>query len=331
MKMKIISMLSAAMLLITLTFITGCSYSEKTNNEQISIVTTCFPPYDFAKAVTGGNADITMLLCPGAEAHSYEPTPLDIAKIQNCDIFIYIGGEGEVWADKILDSFDSSDITIIKLIDFVDPLPEEELPGASPNEHDHDHEHSHSSQKSDTEAEGEEYDEHIWTSPNNAVKCVSAIRNALCQKYTERSDEYKSNAQAYEAQLKELDRDFAEMAENSPNRTIVIGDRFPFRYLTNDYGLDYFAAFSGCSSESEPGIYTIAFLIDEITEHNINAVFYLEFSTKKLAEKLSSASGAEMLPLHSCHNVSKNDFENGITYIDLMRQNLNNLKEALYE
>jgi len=173
MKMKIISMLSAAMLLITLTFITGCSYSEKTNNEQISIVTTCFPPYDFAKAVTGGNADITMLLCPGAEAHSYEPTPLDIAKIQNCDIFIYIGGEGEVWADKILDSFDSSDITIIKLIDFVDPLPEEELPGASPNEHDHDHEHSHSSQKSDTEAEGEEYDEHIWTSPNNAVKCVN--------------------------------------------------------------------------------------------------------------------------------------------------------------
>ena len=233
---------------------------------------------------------------------------------------------------------------IIRLFDFVEPLPEADVAGASPNGHSHNHEHSHDEEEEehdgdehhddDDEEEDssheDDYDEHIWTSPRNAAQCVGGIAEALCQADGERSAEYEKNAAAYSAELEELDREFTEMTENAPNDIIVVGDRFPFRYLAHDYGLEYFAAFSGCSSESEPGVYTMAFLIDEILEHDIGSVFYLEFSTKKLAEKLCSATGARMLPLHSCHNVSGEDFENGVTYIELMRQNLNNLREALY-
>lgn len=303
---------------------TGCSQNQTDNSGQLNIVTTCFPPYDFARAVTGGNADIKMLLCPGAEAHSYEPTPLDIANIQQCDVFIYIGGEGEVWVDKILDSIDTTNITVIQLFDFIDPLHEEDVPGASPDGHDSHEDHHHE------ENTDEEFDEHIWTSPQNAVKCVNGIKSALCENFPESSDLYINNTEKYVSELEKLDRDFAEMSDNAPTDTIIIGDKFPFRYLAHDYDLKYYAAFSGCSSESEPGVYTMAFLINKILENNIDNVFYLEFSTKKLAEKLCEATGAEMLPLQSCHNVTANDFENGVTYIDLMRQNLENIREALY-
>ena len=321
---------------------TGCSEYQEKSGDRLTIVTTCFPPYDFARAVTGGDAEIKMLLCPGAEAHSYEPTPLDIAAIQQCDVFIYLGGEGEVWADKILSSFDSSDKTIIRLSDYAELLCEVDIPGASPNGHNHSHAHSHEEEEADGDADvhdhdhdhdhsaGESYDEHIWTSPQNAIRCVNGIAETMSTAFPESADEYAENAADYTDQLEELDREFAEMAENAPENVIVIGDKFPFRYLTNDYGLEYFAAFSGCSSESEPGVYTMAFLIDEILSHELDTVFYLEFSTKKLAEKLCDATGANMLPLQSCHNVTEEGFEGGVTYIELMRQNLNNLREALY-
>lgn len=332
---KIFSCFLIAATIVFTGLFAGCSAQTIKNTDSLSIVTTSFPPYDFARAVTSDSAEITMLLCPGAEAHSYEPAPLDILKIQQCDVFIYIGGEGEVWVDKILSSVDTENMTIIKLFDFVDPLEEEDVVGASPNGHNHDHDHDedeHHDTHSETESDhdNEEYDEHIWTSPQNAIKCVEGINEAICKSQAENSAEYKKNSADYISKLKELDKDFAEMAENAPENVIVIGDRFPFRYLTSDYGLEYFAAFSGCSSESEPGVYTMAFLIDEILEHGIDKVFYLEFSTKRLAEKLCDATDAETLSLHSCHNVSKADFENGVTYIELMRQNLNNLREALY-
>lgn len=325
--------LAAAIALTLPGFFTGCSSYEKRSSDRLSIVTTCFPPYDFARAVTGGEADVTMLLCPGAEAHSYEPTPLDIVKIQQCDVFIYIGGEGEVWVDKILGSVNTENMTVVKLFDYVEPLEEEDVAGASPSGHSHDHDHDHDHKDEhheDGNSSGGDYDEHIWTSPRNAAMCIDGIKEALCGANPPDSAGYEKNAADYTAQLDELDRDFSEMTRNAPNDVIVVGDRFPFRYLAHDYDLEYFAAFSGCSSESEPGVYTMAFLIEEIIAHDIDTVFYLEFSTKKLAEKLCTATGAEMLPLHSCHNVSKTDFENGETYISLMRQNLNNLREALY-
>ncbi len=330
---------------------TGCTAKDSSDSDKLSIVTTCFPPYDFAKAVTGDTADITMLLCPGAEAHSYEPSPLDIVTIQQCDVFIYIGGTGEVWAEKILETVGNDDMTVIRLMDYVEPLEEEAVAGASPNGHEHHHHddedashdehtaeeetdnHNHDNEEEHTD-EGH-YDEHIWTSPKNAKLCVQGIADALCDTVPEYisfdwASYYRTHAESYISKLDSLDDEFTEMAENAPEKTIIIGDRFPFRYLAHDYGLEYFAAFSGCSSESEPGVYTMAFLIDEIKAHNADNVFYLEFSTKRLAEKLSDATGAEMLPLHSCHNVSQDDFDSGVTYLELMQQNLNNLREALY-
>lgn len=322
---KILLLLTAAAAILPAAW--GCSF-EKNKNGKLSIVTTSFPPYDFARAVTGDTADIHMLLSTGAEAHSYEPTPLDIAKIQQCDVFICIGGEDEVWVDKILDSIDTSDITVIKLFDYAELLEEEEVEGASPNgHHHHDHDHDH---EEDEEVDESEADGHIWTSPENAARCVKGIEEELCGEYPGQAETFRRNGESYINRLEELDEKFIEMTENAPENVIVIGDRFPFRYLAHEYGLEYFAAFSGCSSESEPSVRTMAFLMDEIEEHDLDKVFYLEFSTKKLAEKLCSATGAEMLPLYSCHNVTKKDFEDGVTYIDLMEKNLENLREALY-
>ena len=333
MRKKLISLAAVLSILITSVF-SGCVLSPIDRDGKLSIVTTSFPPYDFVRAVTGDSADITMLLQAGAEAHSYEPVPLDIAKIQNCDVFVYIGGEGEVWVDKILDSLDTSDITIIRLFDFVDPLEEEEVEGASPTGHHHHHddededEHDHGDDH-DHDDEDEEYDEHIWTSPRNAKLCVEGIEKVMCEKFTENAEKYRTNGSAYAESLDRLDYEFAEMTAESKGKTIIVGDRFPFRYLAHDYGLKYYAAFSGCSSESEPSVYTMAFLIDKLLEKDTDVVFYLEFSTKRLAEKLSDATGAEMLPLHSCHNVSRDDFRDGVTYLDLMKQNCENIREAL--
>lgn len=315
---------------LTTGLLSGCAYGKKKNDGKISVVTTCFPPYDFARAVAGDTADITMLLSTGAEAHSYEPTPRDIAEIQNCDVFICIGGEDEVWVDSILKAVDNDSMTVIRLFDYAELLEEEAVAWASPDGHDHHHhnnsenDHEHDSEVSEDHADG-----HIWTSPENAVKCVQAIEDAFCEKYIENSEFYRSNAEEYIKCLEQLDSDFRKITENTGEKVIIVGDRFPFRYLAHEYGLEYFAAFSGCSSESEPSVYTMAFLIDEILEHNADTVFYLEFSTRKLAEKLCDATGTKMLPLNSCHNVSKEDFSSGVTYIDLMYENLKNLKEAL--
>lgn len=314
---------------LTTGLLSGCAYGQKKNDGKITVVTTCFPPYDFARAVAGDTADITMLLSTGAEAHSYEPTPRDIAEIQNCDVFICIGGEDEVWVDSILKAVDNDSMTVIRLFDYAELLEEETVAGASPDGHDHHHHHDKNDHEHDGEVNENNADGHIWTSPENAVKCVQAIEDAFCEKYIENSEFYRSNAEEYIKRLEQLDSDFRKITENTGEKVIIVGDRFPFRYLAHEYGLGYFAAFSGCSSESEPSVYTMAFLIDEILEHNADTVFYLEFSTRKLAEKLCDATGAKMLPLNSCHNVSKEDFSSGVTYIDLMYENLKNLKEAL--
>lgn len=311
----------------------GCSIKNE-KSDRLSIVATSFPPYDFARAVVGDTADITMLLSTGAEAHSYEPTPLDIAKIQSCDVFVCIGGEDEVWVDKILDSIDTSEITVVRLFDYAELLEEEAVAGASESGHHHDHEHEHEHHNhdeagADTVSE-ENADGHIWTSPENAIRCIKGIEEALCGNYSENAGLYCENASEYTDRLRRLDEEFDEMVRNAPENTIVIGDRFPFRYLAHEYDLEYFAAFSGCSSESEPSVYTMAYLMEEIGEHEMDTVFYLDFPASKLSEKLCSATGAKMLPLYVCHNVTKDEFENGVTYIDLMYKNLNNLREALY-
>ncbi|MGN1482088.1 metal ABC transporter substrate-binding protein [Porcipelethomonas sp.] len=311
MKNKILSIILSSALIFLLT---SCSYSQ--HSEKLQIVTTIFPQYDFVKQITGGNAEVTLLLTPGSESHTYEPTPNDIAKIQHSDLFIYTGGESEVWVDKVLSSYGNENINSLRLMDFVEPLPEE---------HNHDeHEHHHHEDEDE-----EEYDEHIFTSLKNSVTLLNVINNEICSIDSSNSNIYNENTKNYESQITELDNKFEDMIKNSKRKTVIFGDRFPFRYFANDYGLECHAAFSGCSSENEAAPKTISLLINTVKNENVPVIFYIEFSSQIIADKISSATGVKTELLHSCHNISKEDIKNNVTYVDLMTQNYNNLSEAL--
>ncbi len=299
------------------TMLVACSGKDKSDSDKISVVSTIFAPYDFTRQIVGDNAEITMLLPPGSESHSYEPSPKDIITIQECDIFIYVGGESDQWVRKVLDSMDTSDIKIITLMDCVDVVEEELVEGMEGDEEE-DHEHDE-----------EEYDEHVWTSPKNAKLILNKISEAICSVDSQNAESYKKNTESYLTKLDDLDKAFKEVVDSAVRKTLIFGDRFPFRYLADAYGLDYYAAFPGCSSETEASAATVAFLINKTKADKIPVVFHIEFSNEKIADVISEATGAKVLLLHSCHNITKKDFENGITYIELMNQNVQNLKEAL--
>ena len=314
---KLLALVTAVTLLLGLCACSSESSYFESDDGKLKIISTVFPPYDLAKHIAGGNAEIKILLPPGSEAHTYEPTAKEIIAIQNCDIFLYIGGENEQWADKLINSNDTSKVKIVKLIDCVPTLSEEdeEEHEDEHNHHDHDHEH--------------ETDEHIWTSPKNARLMLSAVYNAICEVDPVNSKTYTENKDAYDEQLAELDNDYKTAVDNANNKTIVLADKFPFRYLAHEYGLDCYAAFSSCSDESEPSVSTMIKLTKRIKEDNVPVVYYLEFSSTKIADTLCDETGVTKLMLHSCHNVSKQDIENNVSYVDLMKQNLENLKVAL--
>lgn len=297
--------------------ISGCNRAyTKNSGDKISIVATIFAPYDFAREIAGDKANVTMLLPPASESHSYEPTPQDIIAIQNCNVFIYVGGESDEWVDGVLDSMDTSKMKIVTLMDCVEVLEEEIVEGMEAEEE---------------EGEEEEvaYDEHVWTSPRNAKLIVQKISDTLCEVNPDNASIYKANTESYLAKLDELDAKFQSVAFNAARKVVVFGDRFPFRYLTDAYGLEYFAAFPGCSTETEPSAQTIAFLINKIKDENIPVVFHIELSNEKIANTISESNGAKVLLLHACHNITKDDFQNGVSYLDLMNRNVDALKEAL--
>ena len=305
-----------AFLLCLIMIFCVCSCEKpKSTNDGLSVVATVFPAYDFARAVIKDNGSVDMLLPPGSECHSYEPSPQDILKIQQCDLFIYIGGESEDWVEDIISSVDTSNIKVLKLFDYVTPLEEVVSEGM---------------QKNENEASDEiEYDEHIWTSPANAMLLIKAISEAVCGIDKNNCDTYNANAEHYLNKIKDLDSEFSETVSKAKRKAIVFADRFPFAYFANRYELNYWAAFPGCSQETEPSASTVAFLIDKVKSENIPVVFYIEFSNKRMAEAVCEETGAEKRLFHSCHNVSKEDFESGITYADIMKDNLTVLKEAL--
>ena len=288
----------------------------------ISVVATIFAPYDFAREIAGDNADITMLLPPGSETHSFEPTPQDIIAIQDCDVFIYVGGESDDWIDRILDSMDTKNKTIVPLIDCVEPVEEAIIEGMQ--------EDKESSGNNAIDKTEPEYDEHIWTSPKNAKLIANEISGALCKADEANEVLYEQNADVYMEKLDILDAEFRTVVDGAARKTIVFGDRFPFRYFADAYGLDCFAAFPGCSTETEPSAKTVAFLIDKIEDEQIPVVFHIELSNEKMADTLCAETGAKKLLLHSCHNISKDDFQNGLSYLKLMTRNVTALKEALY-
>jgi zinc transport system substrate-binding protein len=288
------------------------------SKDKLSVVAASFPPYDFVRAIAGDTVNLVMLLPPGAESHSFEPTPQDIITIQNSDVFIYAGGESDAWVDRILESVDTSKKKIVRMMDAVDVVEEEIVEGMEEEE------------ESPDGAEEAEYDEHVWTSPKNAVRIVRAITDALCEVDGADAALFRRNADAYVKSLDELDREFQAVVDGAKRKTIVFGDRFPFRYFADAYGLTYFAAFPGCSTETEPSAATVAFLIDKIKAEKIPVVFHIELSNEKMADTIAAETGAKKLLLHACHNISKKDFDSGLTFLEIQRANVPRLREALH-
>jgi zinc transport system substrate-binding protein len=308
----------AVLVICVCSFAFGSGNSASQNaTGKITVTTTIFPPYDFTRAVAGGNVNLHMLLQPGSESHSYEPSPQDIITVQNSDIFIYIGGESDAWVDRILESVDTKTMKIVRLMDTVDVVEEEIVEGMEEEE-----------EEEEGEEEGE-YDEHIWTSPQNAVRIVRAITDALCEKDSANTRLYRQNADSYIAKLNKLDASFKQVVSGAKRKTIVFGDRFPFRYFVDAYGLSYFAAFPGCSTETEPSAATVVFLINKIKAEKIPVIFHIELSNEKMADTIAEETGAKKRLFHAVHNVSKQDFDRGATYLDLMTRNVTVLQEAL--
>ena len=346
----------------------GCGKTtEKEDNYRLKIVTSLFPYYDMARAVIGDvkGIDLKMIVTPGQDSHSFEPTPNDVIQMENADVLIYNGGSLETWIDTLLDSLNNKNQIQMKMMDYVDVLNEEIVEGMDTRfeEHDHD-EHSHkednhnkenhkedshseenhkednhsedSSNDSefhneDSEEEHEETDEHIWTSPVNEIIMTEKICETLSKALPEEKENFQKNAESYISQLKELDNEFRTIVENAKINEIIFADKFPLQYFAKEYGLKYYAAFPGCGSDMEPSAKTIGFLVDKIKEDNIKAVFYLELSSHIVADAIETDTGAKPLQFNSCHNITQKQFDSGVTYVDLMKENVNNLKIALGE
>lgn len=312
MKKKLIVCLCVIMLLC------GCTLqnnTSKNNGGKINIVTTVFPLYDFARNVAGDKANTDMLVTFGADVHSYEPTPRDIIKIIDSDLFINLGSSVDEWTDKVTEAADGKSLNTLSAMDSVDIKDEEAVEGME-------EERGHSEHTP-------EPDEHIWTSPKNAELIVKSICSALEKADPSNAGYYKKNAENYIYELNRLDGDIRSAVEGAKRKTVVFADRFPMRYFADEYGLEYFAAFPGCSSESEPSAATISFLIEKVKSEHIPVVFFTETSDGKVADTICEASGAERLLFHSCHNITKQQFDGKATYISLMKQNLKALQTAL--
>lgn len=294
--------------------LSGCGAQSEPEGEGISVVATVFAPYDFARQLVGERGEVTLLLPPGSEAHSYEPSPKDIIEIQNCDLFIYVGGVSDAWVSDVLESV-GGEVRTVTLMDCVELLEEEHVEGMEVDEDEH---------------EGEiEYDEHVWTSPRNAELICEKIAAALCEVDPEGAEEYGTALESYCAQLDELDAAFTEVVENGVRDTVVFGDRFPLLYFAKAYGINYYAAWPGCADEAEPSAATVTFLIDKVKAEGIPVVFHIELSNEDMADTICNETGAKKMLFSACHNVTRAQFDAGVTYLELMWQNVDALREAL--
>ena len=321
-------------LALTLSLAACAAPDEKADDGRLQIVATLFPYYDFARAIAGGRADVTLLLSPGREAHSFEPTPLDAVTISEADVFLYNGGEGEYWVEEMLDAAGEHIAVKARMMDYVDALGEEFSEGMQgADEHDHDHDHSDHDHDGGEEHDSDEieYDEHIWTSPKNAAILCRAVCDAICKADPANEDFYRANCADYCAQLEELDARFSALCESAPRKLLIFADRFPMLYFCREYGLDYRAAFHGCSGDTEPSLATIKFLIDKVENENIPVVYTIDFGTKKVAAVVSECTGAAIETIYSMQTVSRTDFDAGETYLTLMERNFEALRKGLNE
>lgn len=294
--------------------LTLCSCGNTASKtEGLSIVCTTFPQYDYLKNIIGSEENLTLLIDNGGDLHSYEPTAQDIIRIGSADLFVYVGGNSDKWVESTLKSANNPDLKTLALTEIVETYKEEYVAGM---EHEHHNDHAAT-------------DEHVWLSLRNAAKITQALCNAVCEIDKENEQIYKKNAADYIAQLNALDIEYTAVISSAKRNTLVFADRFPFRYLIEDYSLEYYAAFAGCSSESEASFQTMAFLINKTKELGIPLVMTIDGSDGSIAKTVCEETGAKSAELDSCQSVSSADIKNGTSYINIMKNNLEVLREAL--
>ena len=306
-------------LLLCAALLTGCGAlsADPAEDGRLRIVTTLFPYYDFARAIAGERAEIALLLVPGREAHSFEPTPLDAVTISRADVFVCNGGESEDWVEDMLDAAGEDIGTVVRMMDHAQTREEEFVEGMQGAENE------------EEEEEEPEYDEHIWTSPRNAVLLCNALCDALCDADPAGAETYRANCAAYTGQLAELDGRFTALRAGAKRDLLVFADRMPLLYFCGAYDLRYRAAFHGCSTDTEPSLATLKYLIDKVAEENIPVVYTVDLDSKKIAEVVAEATGAEIDTLYSLQTVSRTDFDRGETYLTMMERNLTALERGL--
>ena len=319
---KILALLLA--LWIPAAVLSGCApQDDSAASNKLNIVTTIFPTYDWVREILGAETDraeITMLLDSGVDLHSYQPTVDDIVKISDCDLFLYVGGESDGWVDDALKNAPNKERKVIRLLDVLgdSAKAEETVEGMQEEEHDHEEE--------------AEYDEHIWLSLKNAQKLVAAISKALQESDPARKDTYAANAAAYAEKLSALDGEYRAAVDSGKYKTLLFGDRFPFRYLADDYGLNYYAAFPGCSAETEASFETVSFLAGKMDALGLPCVLTIEGTQHKIAETIvqnTAQKNQQVLTMDSMQAVTANDAASGVSYLSIMEKNLSVLKEAL--
>ena len=335
--MKKLLLILVAVILITGS-LSACSNNDVNHNSQtpaannsdtkkLKIIATIFPEYDWVKTILGEKSDeidLTMLAGNGADLHSYQPSIDDILKISTCDMFIYVGGESDKWVNEALAQATNKNMMVINLLDVLgDKVKSEEIvEGMEHEDDDHDEDHDHE----------EEFDEHVWLSLNNAEIICDKIAESLEKLDAANADIYRANVNSYKEKLASLDAQYKAVVNDSTTKTILFGDRFPFRYMTDDYGLNYYAAFTGCSAETEASFETVIFLAGKINEFNLNSILTIEGGDKKIAETIKNNTATKdqkILTLNSLQGITYKDVENGITYLSVMTDNLNIIKEAL--
>ena len=296
-----------SLLSVSLMFcLSGCGIAEeKKDDGRLKVVATVFAEYDFLRNIAGDAVNLSMLMMPGADLHAFDPTPKDIMEVQEADLFVTVGGESDAWSEKIIDSIDSNKLQTVRLMDCVDHVVEEELVEGMEAEDDED---GHGEEK--------EFDEHVWTSPKNAVQIVEKLRDKLCRMDEANAELYQDNAKSYIKKLQKLDEAFTELVQNAKRREIIVADRFPFRYFADAYGLKYYAAFPGCSTQTGASVETIAFLIRKAKEDDIPVVFHMEMSSEAMCNTICDEAGAKKAQLNAVHNISRQDFNKGIGYLE---------------
>lgn len=303
-------------LLLVIPLLLSCSETENQDEKSFSVVAVDFPSYDAARAILGSDDNLVMLLPPGTESHSYDPTPRDMILLSESDLVVYTGGPSDEWVVSILSSLDEKPASFA-LTEQVRLLAEETKDGMEHAEDDHDH-------------IDQGIDEHVWTSPVNEIAIIASLQYLMSSIDADNADTYRKNAEDYIDKLHELDSEIREVVDNAPRRTLIFASRFPLLYFVREYGLDYYAAFPGCAEETEPSARTVAFLIDMAREIDVPCILNIELSSDMIARVIASEAGCGIATFNTLHNVTAADFHQGKTYIDLMSENLTTLREALY-